>query len=56
MTIPSIKIIYMSGFFGVKRLKKELDEEVAQYQYPTLSKPFKVSHLLELVREYLGMN
>jgi two-component system response regulator (stage 0 sporulation protein F) len=52
----SIKIIYMSGFFGVKRLKKELDEEVAQYQYSTLSKPFKVSHLLELVREYLGMN
>jgi DNA-binding NtrC family response regulator len=52
----AIKIIYMSGFFGVKRLKKELDDEVAQYQYPTLSKPFKVSHLLEIVREYLGMN
>jgi CheY-like chemotaxis protein len=51
-----IKIIYMSGFFGVKRLKKELDDEVAQYQYPTLSKPFKVSHLLEIVREYLEMN
>jgi hypothetical protein len=46
----------MSGFFGVKRLKKELDDEVAHYQYPTLSKPFKVSHLLEIVREYLGMN
>ncbi len=53
---PSIKVIYMSGFFGVKRLKKELDDEVALYRYPTLSKPFKVSHLLEIVREVLGTN
>lgn len=52
----TIKVIYMSGFFGVKRLKKEMDDEVAQYRYPTLSKPFKVSHMLEIVREYLGMN
>jgi DNA-binding NtrC family response regulator len=52
----AVKIIYMSGFFGVKRLKKELDDEVAHYQYPTLSKPFKVSYLLETVREYLGIN
>jgi len=51
----SIKVIYMSGFFGVKRLKKEMDDEVAQYQYPTLSKPFKVSHLLDIVKEYLGI-
>ncbi len=53
---PAIKVIYMSGFFGVKRLKKELDDEVALYRYPTLSKPFKVSHLLEIVREVLGTN
>jgi two-component system response regulator (stage 0 sporulation protein F) len=53
---PTIKVIYMSGFFGVKRLKKELDDEVALYHYPTLSKPFKVSHLLDIVKEYLGMN
>jgi CheY-like chemotaxis protein len=51
---PIIKVIYMSGFFGVKRLKKELDEEVIQYGYPTLSKPFKVSYLLDIVTEYLG--
>jgi CheY-like chemotaxis protein len=51
---PAIKVIYMSGFFGVKRLKKELDEEVIQYGYPTLSKPFKVSYLLDIVTEYLG--
>jgi len=53
---PAIKVIYMSGFFGVKRLKKELDEEVALYRYPTLSKPFKVSHLLDIVKEYLEAN
>jgi CheY-like chemotaxis protein len=53
---PSIKVIYMSGFFGVKRLKKEMDDEVVQHQYPTLSKPFKVSYLLDIVKEYLGMN
>lgn len=53
---PTIKVIYMSGFFGVKRLKKELDDEVALYHYPTLSKPFKVSHLLDIVKEYLGVN
>jgi CheY-like chemotaxis protein len=52
----AIKVIYMSGFFGVKRLKKEMDEEVDQYHYPTLSKPFKVSYLLDIVKEYLGMN
>ena len=51
---PDIKVIYMSGFFGVKRLKKELDDEVALHRYPTLSKPFKVSHLLDIVKEYLG--
>jgi len=51
---PNIKVIYMSGFFGVKRLKKELDDEVALHRYPTLSKPFKVSHLLDIVKEYLG--
>ncbi len=53
---PAIKVIYMSGFFGVKRLKKEMDDEVTHFQYPTLSKPFKVSHLLDIVKEYLGMN
>jgi CheY-like chemotaxis protein len=52
----SIKVIYMSGFFGVKRLKKEMDDEVNQYHYPTLSKPFKVSHLLDIVKEYLGLS
>jgi CheY-like chemotaxis protein len=51
---PRIKVIFMSGFFGVKRLKKELDDEIINNNYPTLSKPFKVSHMLDVVKDYLG--
>jgi len=50
---PKIKVIYISGFFGIKSLKRDLDEEILRYGYPTLSKPFKPSSMLELVREYL---
>jgi CheY-like chemotaxis protein len=50
---PSIKVIYVSGFFGIKRLKQELDKEIATYGYPTLAKPFKTSEMLELVKQYL---
>jgi CheY-like chemotaxis protein len=50
---PSIKVIYVSGFFGIKRLKHELDKEIATYGYPTLAKPFKTSEMLELVKQYL---
>ncbi len=51
---PQIKVIFMSGFFGVKRLKKELDEEIFKNHYPTLAKPFKVSHMLDVVEDYLN--
>jgi CheY-like chemotaxis protein len=53
-TNSNIKVIYISGFFGIKRLKGELDEEVLRYGYPCLSKPFKISKMLELVKDYLG--
>ena len=49
----NIKVIYISGFFGIKRLKSELDEEVLKYRYHTLSKPFKTSAMLDLVHDYL---
>ena len=49
---PRIKVIYVSGFFGIKGLKKELDEDILKYAYPTLSKPFKTSAMLELVKLY----
>ncbi len=50
---PQIKVIYMSGFFGIKKLKQELDDEILKYGYRTLSKPFKISDMLEMVHQYL---
>jgi CheY-like chemotaxis protein len=51
---PAIKVIYMSGFFGLRNLKRDLHEEVLRYHYPCLSKPFKISAMLELVADYLA--
>ncbi len=51
---PDIKVIYVSGFFGVKPLKDALDEEVQNYAYPVLAKPTKISVMLNIVREYLN--
>ena len=48
-----VKVIYISGFFGIKRLKRELDEDILKYGYLTLSKPFKTSAMLDLVHDYL---
>jgi YesN/AraC family two-component response regulator len=50
---PQIKVIYISGFFGINRLKRELDEDILKYGYPTLSKPFKTSEMLDLTKNYL---
>ena len=50
---PGIKVIYISGFFGIKSLKSEVQEDILLYGYPSLSKPFKASAMLELVREYI---
>ncbi|RJR47474.1 MAG: response regulator [Desulfobacteraceae bacterium] len=52
-THPETKVIYVSGFFGINRLKDRLTEDIEKYNYPTLSKPFKVSAMLDLVRSYL---
>lgn len=50
---PKIKVIYISGFFGLKDVKREMDEEILKYKYPYLSKPFKITTMLELVYNYL---
>ncbi|MHB8772639.1 MAG: response regulator [Syntrophales bacterium] len=50
---PRIKVIYISGFFGLRNVKKELQEDMLRYGYPCLSKPFKISAMLELVEKYL---
>jgi len=52
-TNSQVKVIYISGFFGINRLKRSLDEEILKYGYPTLSKPFKISVMLDLVKDYL---
>ena len=51
---PDIKVIYISGFFGIKRLREELDQDIVEYGYPTLAKPFKTSEMLNLVKEYMS--
>ena len=50
---PWIKVIFISGFFGVKNLKQELDEEILRWGYGALSKPFKTSELLDLIGTYV---
>ena len=52
-TDPKIKVIYNSGFFGVRPLKDEVAEDVQKYNYPVLPKPIKLSVMLALVKEYL---
>jgi CheY-like chemotaxis protein len=51
---PKIKVIYISGFFGLRNMKRDLNEETLKYGYPCLSKPFKISAMLELVDEYIN--
>ncbi|MDY6878729.1 MAG: response regulator [Desulfatiglans sp.] len=50
---PHVKVIYISGFFGIRGLKQELENEVSKYGYRTLSKPFRISKMLEKVKSYL---
>lgn len=51
---PHIKVIYISGFFGIRPLKQALDKEILKYGYRVLPKPTKISVMLELVKEYIG--
>ena len=50
---PQVKAIYISGFFGIKGLRRELEKEVSKYGYRTLSKPFRISKMLDKVKSYL---
>lgn len=52
-TVFSLKVIYMSGFFGIEGLKRDLEKETQAYGYPTLAKPFKISALLTTIEDYL---
>jgi hypothetical protein len=35
-------------------VKHDLNEDVLKYGYPCLSKPFKISAMLELIEKYLA--
>jgi len=50
---PKIKVIYISGFFGLRNVKRDLNEDMLKFGYSCLSKPFKISSMLELVDKYL---
>jgi CheY-like chemotaxis protein len=49
-----IKVIYVSGFLGLKNVKRDLNEDVLRYGYPCISKPFKISAMLDVVDKYLN--
>ncbi len=51
---PSVRVIFMSGFFGSREIKAELMAEMERYGYPMLSKPFRPGQLFEMVRRLLG--
>lgn len=51
---PHIKVIYISGFFGLRNIRRDLNEDIMKYNYPFLSKPFRISTMLELVQGYLN--
>jgi CheY-like chemotaxis protein len=51
---PAIKVIFISGFFGLRNVKRDLNEDMLTYGYHCLSKPFKISTMLEMVEEYLS--
>lgn len=49
-----MKVIYMSGFFDITPLKGKFNDEVIRYGYHTLAKPFTVSKMLILIKNYLN--
>ncbi|MCF8032882.1 MAG: response regulator [Desulfarculaceae bacterium] len=51
---PGLKVIFISGFFGTRSIQNGLMQEIEQFGYPRLAKPFRPSQLLELVRRALG--
>jgi len=52
-TVPRIKVIYKSGFGGLRNLKRDVQEEVLTDGHPRPSKPYKISAMVVLVDTYL---
>lgn len=52
-TNPTIKVIYISGFFDIDPLKGQIHTDVTRYGYRTLAKPFRISKMLTMIEDYL---
>lgn len=50
---PDTKIIYITGFLDVGGLRGKIDDELGRYGYRLLSKPFKISQMLDEIEVYL---
>jgi YesN/AraC family two-component response regulator len=50
---PEIKVSHVSGFFCLRNIRRKLDKDIAKYNYPFLSKPFRISTVMELVHAYI---
>lgn len=50
---PDTKIIYITGFLGMDGLKLKLNDELRRHPYRLLSKPFKISQMLNEIETYL---
>ena len=51
---PDVKVIFFTGFLDITSLKQKLLKEVSSYGYHILSKPRKISDILDLVRKHLN--
>ena len=50
---PDTKIVYVTGFLGVEGLRYKISDELSRFGYRMLTKPFKISRMLEEIAEYL---
>jgi CheY-like chemotaxis protein len=50
---PDTKIVYITGFLGVEELRRRVSNELSRFGYRMLSKPFKISQMLDEIQTYL---
>lgn len=50
---PDTKIVYITGFLGVEELRRRISDERNRFGYRILSKPFKISQMLDEIKAYL---
>jgi CheY-like chemotaxis protein len=50
---PETKVVYITGFLGVEGLRDKISDELNRFGYRLISKPFKISRMLDEIDEYL---